>query len=179
MRIPSCLVLFCVVALALVLPAGAEEKNGLQVSVQKVTLDRADVRGGDVNMENLDRLMGLRVTIKNETFKSMPEGEVTWEILRRKYDDNGIELTSGVEKLQHLKPGEGVEVTWGIVKILGYRNGAILRKDDLDWELTFKQDGKEVAKFSSKPNFAMLLKRAVRVEPPAAPAPLAPPAAPK
>jgi len=176
MRISSRLLLFCLMALCLPLRVRAEEKNGLQVSVQKVTLDRADVRGGDVNMENLDRLMALRVSIRNTSFKSMPEGEVTWEILRRKYDDSGIELTSGVEKLPHLKAGESTEVTWGIVKVLGYRNGAILRKDELEWELTFKQDGKEIAKFSSKPNFGMLLKRAVRVEPPAAPPPAATPA---
>jgi len=138
MRISSRLLLFCLMALCLPLRVRAEEKNGLQVSVQKVTLDRADVRGGDVNMENLDRLMALRVSIRNTSFKSMPEGEVTWEILRRKYDDSGIELTSGVEKLPHLKAGESTEVTWGIVKVLGYRNGAILRKDELEWELTFK-----------------------------------------
>jgi len=175
MRIPSRRLLLYACALALPLGAIADEKNGIQVNVQKVTLDRADVRGADVNMENLDRLMGLRVAFKNVGFKPMPESEVTWEILRRHYDNAALELTTGVEKLQHLRAGETAEVTMGIAKVAGIRNGAVLRKDELEWELTITHDGKEVAKFASKPNFAMLLKRAARVEAPAAPAP--PPAA--
>jgi hypothetical protein len=178
MRISSRLLLPCISALVLPLCALADEKNGIQVNVQKVTLDRADVRGADVNMESLDRLMGLRVTFKNVGFKPMSESEVTWEILKRRYDNAALELTSGVEKLQHLRAGESAEVTMGIAKVAGIRNGAVLRKDELEWELTITQDGKEVAKFASKPNFAMLLKRAARVEVPAAPgAPAATPAA--
>lgn len=160
------------------LVASGEEKNGIQVNVQKVTLDRADMRGADVNIENLDRLMGLRVALKNTGFKPVPESEVTWEILRRHYDTGALELTSGVEKLQRLRAGESVEVTMGMAKVAGVRNGAVLRKDELEWELTITQDGKELAKFASKSNFPMLLKRSVRVELPAAPAAPAPPAAP-
>lgn len=178
MRLTYRLLLLCISVLMLPLCASAEEKNGIQVNVQKVTLDRADIRGVDVNMENLDRLMGLRVAFRNIGFKPMPESEVTWEILRRHYDSGALELTSGVEKIQRLRAGESVDVTMGIVKVTGFRNGAVLRKDELEWELTVVQDGKEVAKFASKSNFAMLLKRSVRVEAPAAPAPPAAPAAP-
>lgn len=176
MRLPTLLFSLCISAL--MLPLCAEEKNGIQVNVQKVTLDRADIRGVDVNMENLDRLMGLRVAIRNTGFKPMPESEVTWEILRRHYDTGAIELTTGVEKIQRLRAGESLDVTMGIAKVAGFRNGAVLRKDELEWELTITQDGKEVAKFASKSNFAMLLKRSVRVEAPAAPAPPGAPAAP-
>jgi hypothetical protein len=177
MRISSRTFLLYASALVLPLCAVAEEKNGVQVNVQKVTLDRADVRGADVNMENLDRLMGLRIAFKNVGFKPLPESDVTWEILRRHYDNATLELTSGVEKLQRLRAGESTEVTMGIAKMAGIRNGAVLRKDELEWQLTITQDGKEVAKFASKPNFAMLLKRAARVETPAAPAPPGAPAA--
>lgn len=179
MRFPSRFLLLGIGMLMLPLVASAEEKNGIQVSVQKVTLDRADMRGVDVNMENLDRLMGLRIAFRNVGFKPLPETEVTWEILRRHFDTAALELTTGVEKLQRLRAGETVEVTMGIAKVAGFRNGAVLRKDDLEWELTITQEGKEVAKFASKPNFAMLLKRSVRVETPAAPgAPAAPAATP-
>ncbi|HSI14338.1 MAG TPA: hypothetical protein VK961_19975 [Chthoniobacter sp.] len=167
----------CISMLMLPLGASAEEKNGIQVNVQKVTLDRADMRGADVNMESLDRLMGLRVALKNTGFKPVPESEVTWEILRRHYDSGALELTSGVEKLQRLRAGESVELTMGMAKVAGVRNGAVLRKDELEWELTITQDGKEVAKFASKSNFPMLLKRSVRVELPAAPAAPSAPAA--
>jgi hypothetical protein len=99
--------------------------------------------------------------------------------LKRRYDNAALELTTGVEKLQRLRAGEGVELTMGIAKVAGVRNGAVLRKDELEWELTITQEGKEVAKFSSKSNFPMLLKRATRVETPAAPGtPAATPAPP-
>jgi hypothetical protein len=176
MRFRSLLLSFGLAAFGLVSSQGADEKNGLQVSVQKATLDRADVRGSDVNTENLDRLMGLRVTFKNVSFKPMPEGEVTWEILKRRWDNAQLELTTGTEKLPHLKVGETLETAIGIAKVTGYLNGAVRRLDELDWRLTIKQDGKEVAKFASKSNFDMLLKRAAKVDPPAAPATPATPA---
>jgi hypothetical protein len=170
----SLLLAIMAAVVGLVVPGRAEEKNGLQVTVQKVTLDRADVRGPDVNIENYDRLMGLRVTIRNVGFKELPECEVTWEILKRKYDNGAIELTTGTDKLQRLKGGETVEVNMGIARTGGVRNGALLRRDDLDWELIFRDGSREIARFSSKSNFAMLLKRAVKVEAPAAPAPAVP-----
>lgn len=174
MRFRSLLLSLCMATLGGATSMAADEKNGLQVTVQKVTLDHADTRGADVNMANLDRLTGLRVTVKNVSFKPMPEGEATWELLKRRYDNGVIELTTGTEKLPHLKVGETIEVPMGITKITGFINGAVRRTDELEWELTIKQDGKEVAKFASKSNFGMLLKRAVKVDPPAAPATPAP-----
>lgn len=156
------------------MPMRAEEKNGLQVTVQKVTLDRADFRGGDVNIENLDRTMGLRVSLRNTTFKEIADGEVTWEIVKRKWDTSTLELTTGTEKLPRLRAGENVELTIGAARTSGVINGAVLRKDELDWQLTFKQGAREIARFSSKANFPTLLKRAALVPTPANPAAAAP-----
>jgi len=177
MRFPSLLLSLCALALGLIMPARAEEKNGLQVSVQKVTLDRADFRGGDVNIENLDRTMGLRVTLRNTSFKDINAGEVTWEIVKRKWDNAALELTTGTDKLQPLHKGETVEITIGAARTSGLINGAVLRKDELDWELIFRQGAKEIARFSSKANFQTLLKRAALVPTPANPSAEAAPAA--
>lgn len=188
MRFPSLLLPLCAIALGLLVPASAEEKNGLQVSVQKVTLDRADFRGNDVNIENLDRTMGLRVSLRNTTFKEIVNGEVTWEIVKRKWDNAALELTTGTEKLPRLRAGESVEITIGAARTSGQINGASLRKDELEWELTFKQGAREIARFSSKSNFQTLLKRAslmptpeipgAAAAAPPAPAPSAAPVAP-
>lgn len=156
-------ILALLTAMAFSVSALAEEKNGIQYSVQKVTLDRADVRT-DLNSQQLDRFMGLRVSLKNVSFKELPEGTITWEILNRKYNSTTIELTSGTEKLQRLKAGENVELTIGSAKVLGYRDGAITRKDELEWQITITREGKEAAKFASKPSFELLRKRAVKVE---------------
>jgi hypothetical protein len=100
--------------------------------------------------------------------------------VKRKWDTSSLELTTGTDKLQPLHKGETVELTLGAARTGGVINGAVLRKDELDWELIFRQGAKEIARFSSKSNFQTLLKRAALVPTPvnpaaeAAPAPAAP-----
>jgi len=155
----------------------AEEKNGIQCSVQKVTLDRADARL-DFNSESLDRIMGLRISLRNMGFKPVPDGQITWEIIKRRYDNAAIELTTGTENFAGLKAGESLELTMGSARVTGFRNGAILRQDELEWQITIMNGAKELARFSSKSSFPLLLKRATKVDVPATPAPAAPAAAP-
>ena len=75
------IVLICCGAAA----AQAEERNGLSVVVVKKTLDRAD-RSASFYNDRIDRTQGLKVTIKNSTFKPMPDGEIEWMILVRQPD---------------------------------------------------------------------------------------------
>jgi hypothetical protein len=170
MRFPFWFLPVCALSFAFVAGLKAEEKNGIQCSVQKVTLDRADARV-DLNSENLDRIMGLRVSLRNNGFKPIPEGQITWEIIKRKYDTMAIELTTGTENFAGLKSGEDAELTMGAARISGIRNGAILRQDELEWQITIMHGTQEIARFSSKSSFPLLLKRAVKVDVPGAPAP--------
>jgi hypothetical protein len=169
MRFRTCLLPLCILGFGLVAQLKAEEKNGFQCSVQKVTLDKADVRS-DLNVEALDRTMGLRVSLRNTSFRPVPDGEITWEIVKRKFDNGAIELTTGTEKLQSLKAGETADLTLGFARTGGVRNGAVLRQDELEWQITIKPEGQPATRFTSKSSFAALLKRAVKVEVPAPPA---------
>ena len=146
--------------------AGAADKNGFQYDVQKTVLDKADTRGSDVNISNLDRMMGLKVSLKNTTFKEMAPGEITWEILNRKYLTSTIEHSTGTEKLQTLKPSEKIDLTLGEANVRGYRDGAVKHVDELEWQITIKRDGKELLKVSSTKSFEMLAKRATKIEAP-------------
>lgn len=156
--------MFLVTALA----AGAADLNGIQYDVQKTVLDKADTRGYSLNTTRLDRSTGLKVTLKNMTFKEMPAGEIKWEILNRKYYSTTIELTSGTEKLQAIRPSEKIELTLGSAIVEGYRDGGMRRVDELEWQLTIKREGKEAFRASSTKGFDLLAKRAVKVEVPKA-----------
>jgi len=156
-------------ACALVISGGwaaAADKDGFQYDVQKTILDKADTRGSDTNVSNLDRFMGLKVSLKNTTFKEMAAGEITWEILNRKYLSTTIERSSGTEKLQALKPSEKIELTLGAVNVRGYRDGTSKHVDELEWQITVKREGKEVLKVNSTKTFDVLAKRATTVEAP-------------
>ncbi|HEY3898194.1 MAG TPA: hypothetical protein VGM54_06255 [Chthoniobacter sp.] len=177
MRFPIWSLPLCALGFASVARLQAEEKNGIQCSVQKVTLDRADTRA-DLNASNLDRIMGLRISLRNDGFKPIPEGQIIWEILKRHYDSPAIDLTTGTENFAGLKPGEDAELTMGSARILGTRNGALLRQDEMEWQITIMRGAQEIARFSSKSSFPLLLKRAVKVDVPGTPAPAPVPAPP-
>jgi hypothetical protein len=82
--------------------ASAEEKNGLSVTVSKTTLERSDTRNTYYYSDRIDRTQGLKVTVKNVSFKDMPEGEIEWTILVRKYYSTTVLKHSGKEKLKPL-----------------------------------------------------------------------------
>ncbi len=149
--------------------ARAVEKNGYQYDVQKTVLDRGDNRV--YSATHLDRLTALKVALKNITFKEMPAGEVTWEILNRKHNSTTIEITSGQEKLPVMKASQKLDLTLGLANVQGYIYGARRYVDELEWQITIKREGKEELKINSTKNFDLLAKRAVKVELPNTEAP--------
>lgn len=140
--------------------ARAEEKNGLSVTVAKKTLDRADRTNG-YYYDRIDRTQGLRVTVKNTTFKEMPEGEVEWTILVRQYSSTSIEKYSGKEKLKMLKPAEAADLVIGSAQITGWRDWNAQSKDKIEYQVVITQGGKETYRTASTGSFDMLAKRAI------------------
>jgi hypothetical protein len=152
--------------LALCLTVQADEKNGVSLNVTKTTLDRADQRPNNyLYSTKIDRTEALKATIKNTSFKPMPEGEVQWEILVRKSLSSVIESTSGKEKLQALKPSEEATITIGGAEVEGWRDSAGQTKDKIEWQVIVMVDGKEVNRMSSTQAFATLAKRATKSTP--------------
>jgi hypothetical protein len=156
-----------VVALLLAgLPARAEEKNGLHVTVGKTTLDRADQRRGYYYSTRINRIEALKVSIRNTTFKALPAGEVKWEMLNRKYYSTTIESMSGTEKLQPLKAAEKVDMVIGGAQVQGWRDTSNQAKDKIEWQIVILQEGKELMRMSSTSAFDTLAKRATKIDPP-------------
>ncbi len=142
----------------------AEEKNGISVTVQKVTLDKSDSRGG-YYMERINRTQGLKVTVKNVSFKDMKEGEVDWQILVKRYYASGIVSYTGTEKLKALKAADGQDMTIGAAQISGWKEGGSMEKDKIEWQIIVKQDGIETMRAQSTSTFDSLAKHAVKASP--------------
>jgi hypothetical protein len=148
--------------LAATLALHGAEKNGLQVTVAKTTLDRSDQRPGYYYSTRIDRTQGLKVSVKNMSFQPKPEGVVEWQILVQKYYSSDVESTKGTEKLQALRGSETTELIIGSANIKGWRDSFDNVKDKLEWQVIIKHDGKETIKLNSTSGFDALAKRAGR-----------------
>src|SRR5436190_22864548 len=154
--------LFLIVGLISV-PARAEDKNGLRMTVTKKTLDRADGKPG--YMRDIDRTMAMKAFFKNLTMKDIPEGQIECVILVRRW---GLSETGSTErytsqfKLEPLKPSQETELQLGDYHIGGHMHGtADYHVDQVaGWKLTIDHAGKKTEFFSS-PKFDQDNKRAV------------------
>ena len=150
---------------ALTAAARAEEKNGLSLTVSKTVIEKNDTHSG-AYYDRINRTQGLKASIKNLSFKEMPEGEVVWTILVKKYYSTTVESYTGTEKLKALKPAEITELVFGAAQITGYRDTDNTSKDKTEWQITVKQDGKEVIKSQSTSAFDSMAKHAIKGEKP-------------
>lgn len=149
-------------ALLLHSPVRAEEKNGISINVSKTTIEKNDSRASGYSSGRINRTQGLKASIKNVSFKEMPEGEVTWTILVRKYYSTTIESYTGTEKLKSLKPAEIVEMTIGSAEISGYSDSGTQEKDKIEWQVVVKQGGNELIKSQSTSVFDNFAKHSTK-----------------
>jgi len=157
----------CVLIAVLLGQAGAaraEEKNGLLVTVAKKTLDRNDSRA-PYYYDRIDRTQGLKVTVKNNSFREMPAGEVEWTLLVRKYYSSSIEGFAGKEPLKALKPSETAEMVLGSAQIFGWADISGQAKDKIEHQVVVTQDGKETIRLQSTAGFDAVAKRAIFSKP--------------
>ena len=144
-------------------PAFAEEKNGLMVNVEKKVLDKADERGGYYTYDRVNRTMGLKVVVKNMSFRVQPESEIEWKIIMRGgyySSSSSPEGYTGKEKLKTLKGSEAVTLILGAVQLTGYADTA--KAKNMEWQIVIRQDDKEVYSNASCANFEALAKVAGR-----------------
>ena len=159
MKTPLRLLLAILFTLAV---ARAEEKNGLSVTVSKTVIEKNDTRGTGGSYDRINRTQGLKATIKNLSFKEMPEGEIVWTILVRKYSSSMVEIYTGTEKLKALKPAETADMVIGNAEVSGYKDIGSVEKDKIEWQVTIKQEGKELIKVQSTSAFDSLAKHATK-----------------
>ena len=147
--------------------ASAEEKNGIQLTVSKKTIDRSDDRGNYYYTDRIDRTQGLKALVKNISFKEKPEGELEWTILVRKYYSSTIEKHTGTEKLKALRAAESEEFQLGSAQVYGWRSASYNVKDKLEYQVIVSHGGNETVRVSSTSAFDSLAKRAIKPSTPA------------
>lgn len=144
--------------------ARAEEKNGLNVTVVKTTVEKKDTRSGYAESkgyyETLNRTQALKVTLKNTSFKPMPEGELEWKIVV--VGAYSSRLQTGSEKVKALKPANVQELVIGNAEVSGWRRGTSKKEDRVEWQITVKQGETEIIKTQSSPEFDALAKHATK-----------------
>jgi|GEM_PF-1356936 len=148
------------------LPAHAEEKNGLLVTVSKKTLDRNDTH--TLYTTRQEKTQGLALTVKNNSIRDFPAGEVRWTIVVRKSYEGGSLKYSGKEALKPLRSAASTELTFGSALTSGYRSESYNYKDKLDYEVVITHNGKETIRATSGPGFAALAEQATSMDRPVA-----------
>jgi hypothetical protein len=135
--------------------AVAEDRDGLRVSVVKKTIDRNDGRPSPYR--DIDRLMGLSLTMRNISMKDMPAGSLTYTILVRRWaiDEAGkIERYTGTCEVPDLKPAVETSMPIGEFRIGGHMHGTSARHVDsmLGWKVVVSTGDKKRV-FTSTSNF--------------------------
>ena len=136
--------------------ARAEDKNGLSVTVSKTTLDKRDSRS--TYYERTNKTQALKVSVKNISFKPMPEGEMTWKILV--VGSYSSTLYSGVEKVNALKPAESHDLIIGAAEVSAWKDYSGRGGDKTEHQITIKHGDKEIIKTQTNPGFDAMAKRA-------------------
>ncbi len=157
--------LTCVVGLfCTTIPSGAEEKGGLLVDIQKKVLARGDRNTPNgVGSTEIDRTLSLKMDVKNNTMKPMPEAKVSYTVLLQRWgtETGNVERFTGEAKIEALGMTHSGTVIMGEFHIGGHMHGTSEMHVDrlLAWKVVIERDGKPV-EFVSASSFESLNKRA-------------------
>lgn len=154
-----CLALALALPLVLATPARADEKNGLSVLVTKTTLEKSGKRSEYSSYERTNKTQALKVTVKNISFKPMPEGEMKWKILV--VGSYSSTLYTGVEKVNALKPAESQELIIGAAEVTAWRDYSSRGGDKTEHQIVIKQGNSEIIRTQTNPAFEAMAKRAI------------------
>ena len=141
-------------------PLFAEERGGLLVDVQKISVDRNDKREG--HRMSIDRMMALKIDVRNNSMRELPETTVNYVVLVERWntETGRIERFEGSEKLGKLLGSQGESVTTKEFHIGGHMHGTSDRHvDHIEaWKVTINREGQNID-FVSGSNFDMFDKR--------------------
>lgn len=148
-------------SLALSLIAGvalAEEKNGASLVISKTTVDKVEHNSSYSSYSRTEKTQALKATIKNISFKPMPESELNWKIVVVHYSYSTI--YSGTEKVRALKPAETQDLVLGGAEVATWRDYSGRGGDKVEYQVVLRQGDSEIVRSQSTPAFDGLAKRA-------------------
>ena len=145
-------------------PARADEKGGLLVDVQKKVLNRNDQNTPKgVGSVNVDRTLSLKVDIKNNSMRDMPESNIAYAVLIQRYasEAGSVERYEGNAKVDAMTIAHGQSVVLGEFPIHGHMHGGSEHHVDhiIAWKVVIERDGKKL-EFMSTSSFDSMNQRA-------------------
>ena len=153
----------------------AEEANGVRLTAQKTLLEKNKDRDGSPYWDTVDKALGLKVNIRNVSFKDIPEGTLEHIVIVKRWGSSPVRYESftGTDNLPPLGKSAEANLTVGKVALGGYEGLGYNNKyyqDSIEgWQLIAKHDGKVTIKLTSTSSFDKLLAKAKpgKVEKPA------------
>lgn len=146
----------------------AKTENGLTVVVQKTVLDAGKDRNAFLDWNKVTRALGLKLEMKNTSFKDMPEGVLTYVVIVKKWGGDGnLEKYAGSEKVPALLRSQSITEVVGKVPLSGYQTGGN-RNEFMDsieaYQVIISHGGKQTIEVTSSSSFEALSKKARKVE---------------
>lgn len=147
------------------LMAFAEEANGLRVTAQKTLLEKNKDRDNSPYWDTVDKALGLKVNVRNVSFKDMPEGTLECIVVVKRWGSNPVRYESytGTDNIPPLTKSAEANLTVGKVALGGYEGLGYNKyyQDSIEgWQIIVKHDGKETIKLQSTSSFDKLLAKA-------------------
>lgn len=138
------------------MPAPAEERNGVHITVVKKTVARTD---GEYSGSKR-RKLSLAVTVRNGSIRDLPAGEVKWTMLVKRAYDGGWRKYTGTEPLKVLRYAQSAEMLVGEATAGRFRGDETEYKDRVEYQVSVMHGGKETVAASSTPTFASIAAQA-------------------
>lgn len=157
----------CISAVVLIMSAAAAraaEQGGLLVDIQKKVSNRSDRNTPNgVGSMNVDRTMSLKVDVKNNASRLMPETKIAYIVLIQRWasESGNIERYEGTGKLEGLGVSHSTSVVLGDFAIGGHMHGTSDMHVDkmVAWKIVIERDGKKL-EFTNTSTFDALNTRA-------------------
>jgi hypothetical protein len=143
--------------------AATLEKEGVRLDLIQKTLSRND-GPKQYDWKDIDRLLAIKVTIKNTGFNPLPAAKLNYALLVRRWgtmETGSVERIEGTESIEALERGQSLEKMIGEYRIGGHLHGTNKRHLDTfeEWQITLDFGDRQVS-FESSSKFALLNKLA-------------------
>lgn len=156
---------FVVCVFAFIPSLQAIEKDGIQLTVQKTTLDRSRDPDQFYEWDKVSKALALKVSVSNNSIKDLEPATVEYVVIVQRwgYSPRKYKCITGKEALSALSRGKTQELTVGRIQLDGWESSSN-RKDFVDridaWQVRVVRDGKELIALKSSTSFDRLYSKA-------------------
>jgi hypothetical protein len=152
--------------LIFLMPLYAIEKNGIQLTAQKTTLEKDKNPDQFYQWDKVNKALALKVTVRNNSLKDLEPATLEYTVIVQKWGHNPkrYKNVSGKEPLPALARGKIEELTVGKVQLDGWETSSNRKEfmDSIDaWQVRIiGKDGQELIVLKSGTSYETLAAKA-------------------